>query len=125
MKKVRVTKEFPFVNVGDEFLISEDSMLFNINGVCFETRFLESGMIGKWLEWVEEDKSLEEKFNDEIEKNKSFFMESELWNKVLAKIATDHFKERFNKVLPSGKAIHATTKGLSDLILELEKAMFD
>ena len=111
MKKVRVTKEFPFVNVGDEFLISGDSLLININGLSnglsFETRFLESGMIGKWLEWVEEDKTLEEKFEEtlvgtciEVDNPKNYTAVKMLLHEELdklAQIARTHALEVFNK----------------------------
>ena len=57
-KKVRVLKEMPFAKVGEE-LSFEDYFLMDAktnSDVLFATG---------WLEWVEEEKSLEEKFEGE------------------------------------------------------------
>ncbi len=52
MKKVRVLKEMPFAKVGDVI----DTKLFPCDLYFFLTK-------NKYIEWVEEPKSLEEKFD--------------------------------------------------------------
>lgn len=67
MRKVRVLREMPFAKVGDTAIESRDGS-FYIKGQksvdCY-TRFQVDYLIEDgWLSWVEEEKSLEEKFQD-------------------------------------------------------------
>ena len=95
MKKVRVLKEMPFAKVGEEFETrgcpedQKDGLY--LPGWSFHPSAVESMIRTSWLEWVEEEKSLEEKFKG-------------LWlsktNQAYTKYshtAKDHFLEVFDK----------------------------
>lgn len=97
MKKVRVLKEMPFAEVGKELTISEG-----------QDQWLEPIRINElvkrgWLEWVEEEKILEERFAENCEKLVIYEKNAEvselikcLW-KEHAQIAKKHFLAALTK----------------------------
>lgn len=86
MKKVRVLKELPFASVGFEFEIDDDFCC--MGKFTFSLREIERWVHDDWLEWVEEDKSLEEKLGYHV---------SEHQVKLIAQIAGEHYKAKFDK----------------------------
>ena len=61
MRKVRVEKEMPGLDVGQEFnFVEGSSMLFKIGWVTFESKAIDKLISGGWLSWVEEERSLSE-----------------------------------------------------------------
>ncbi len=102
MKKVRVTRDMPFAKVGEEFETRNDVFLkiSNPTGMThhFGRKEVELLIKDGWLEWVKEEKSLEEKFQRtwyEPDK-KSYQIESNV-ARLLSKIALRDFKEKFDK----------------------------
>ena len=106
MKKVRVLKEIHFAKVGEEFELKEvesykfgvgesDYMNITINPTAFSSAFSRSIKIKDliqdgWLEWVEEEKSLEEKFKMIVgnETSKEAFL-----------VAKEHYQKKFDEAL--------------------------
>ena len=97
MKRVRVLQDMPFAKVGDEIVI------YFYNGV---TESLKQGLcIGEqtfdliieqgWLEWIEEEKSLEDKLIDNYNKNK-YSLNVNRCMKDNAQIAKEHFLSFFD-----------------------------
>jgi len=89
MRKVRVLKATPYFKVGD---ILNDSVFWPYED------FLNNLIKNGWLEWVEEDKSLEEEFSDTAKKSRNFYMNSDLWHSLFAKIAKEHYQKKFDEV---------------------------
>ncbi len=105
MKKVRVIKEMPFAKVGTVIELDEvrsNSIVINtIDGLYY--RFVKDELTylieDKWLEWVKEEKSLEEKFKImlfSVARRESEL--SELDYLHLSSIATTHFLEAFDNI---------------------------
>ena len=86
MKKVRVLREMPFARVGT--ILEIDSFLEDIVGALRAKGY---------VEWLEEDKSLEEKFRDRAcEKDSHYWGMLDL--EKLAQIAKDHYLAVFDKI---------------------------
>ena len=64
MKKLRALKDMPNIEVGTEFLLKGDSLLIKLNGITFVVSDLDKLVDQGWFEWVEEPKTLRDKFND-------------------------------------------------------------
>ena len=121
MKRVRVLKEIPFAKVGEELELQHDGS-FCLQGSCQcsypvfyrdnLTLMIEDG----WLEWVEEEKSLEDKF-----------MEAGVncYNYDPVKIAKDHYLEVFDKVAKPGSPIEISHEGLRQFYESIRKALED
>jgi hypothetical protein len=62
MKKVRVEKEMPFVEVGEVLEVDNSSGIIIRNSKFFPSEVFDLIAQG-WLSWVEDDKSLEEKLS--------------------------------------------------------------
>lgn len=126
MKRVRVLKEMPFAKVGQMFEKSLGTTLFCIGGILYTQQNVD-GLIGKWLEWVEEEKSLEEKLESSPDlsitsgtpqEDGHYHTTHSANYKKLSQLATDHFKEKFDEA--------AENQGHSDMwgVKELRKTMF-
>lgn len=103
IKRVRVLREMPFAKVGEEF--EPNGLLVTIGKIYTWSKFTCSAnalVDGGWIEWVEEEKSLEDKFMD-VELPKDGEMCGNCFGpkatKILFQIATDHFKEKFNEAI--------------------------
>ncbi len=118
MKKVRVLKEMPFAKVGEElqvFCVTSIIRIFHKSkrqGAYIEY-FEEDieNLLGVWLEWVEEEKSLEEEFINNVACRQVAEFEKEKYGDLtlcppgpyridyegLAQIAKDHFKKKFDE----------------------------
>lgn len=85
-RKVRVLKEMPFAKVGKEL---EVICGFGVDVVFInDTAHKVDPLIGEWLEWVEGEKSFEEKLRKE-----GYFRPEEI-----AQIAKEHYLGVFDKV---------------------------
>jgi len=88
MRKVRVEKEMPFAKVGEEFEVKDYHI--RVGGLRpFQSYPIMQLVADGWLSWVEEEKSLEEKF----EKLGSSFSGKNAY----ANIAKSHYLEVFEK----------------------------
>ena len=119
MKKVRVLKDMLPVAEKD--------------GICylhylqdfFTQRYIDLLFNNECIELVEEVKSLEEKFEEELCNHHRLrikgnqFANDYVLKMKLTQIASDHFKERFD-----GAYSNLGVAGLSDCCAELRKAMF-
>ncbi len=119
--KVRVLKEMPFAKVGEKFECANekwnnkpshsDIIQFNSNNTV--TMNIEDMVKDGWLEWIEEDKSLEKKIEIPLIGSQLTL----LVIREIAQIANDHFLEVFDK----------TTRGnwSSSIFNDLRKALED
>ena len=103
MKKVRVIKEMPFAKVGDVFEIYDTAYVSNaikpgkVAGM-YEDLCVDSFIREGWLEYVEEEKSLEEKLNVWFKnKVRQYQSSKSLDGGQVAQIAKEHYLEVFNK----------------------------
>jgi len=96
MKKVRVLKEMPFAKVGEEFELTIHNCIDFGDVALHKDNVIHWEMNG-YLEWVEEDKSLEEKF--EIYYAESTLDHNNSIKSDLAKIAKEHYLGVFDKAL--------------------------
>ena len=92
MKKVRVLKKMPFAEIGEKLSITQRFYYFGVEFLWNE-HAVKQMISNGWLEWVEEDKSLEEKFNDYQKKQWQIRMPLT----DLVNIARTHFLEVFDK----------------------------
>ena len=100
MKKVRVLKEMPFAKVGEELDLNDNTPFWGYitkggSSVCPS---IETLMNDGWLEWVEEEKRLEDKFIDSC----TTFGETTKWE-VLVSVAKQHTLEVVKKALKPHK----------------------
>ena len=72
MKKVRVLRVMPFAKIGDQWYVDAEGMIYERDGNCallyqgvYPDQFIKEG----WLEWVNEEKSLSDKFLNAIYDN--------------------------------------------------------
>jgi len=92
MKKVRVLKEMPFAKVGEELELEEDKP------IC-ESKLSKFGfyvyhlVAHGWCEYIEEPKSLEEKFTDKFKSDQFFVMSNEMRARCFAHVAHEHEKK--------------------------------
>jgi len=114
-KRVRVLKEMPFAKVGFEYQINLTKHIF-IGGMELSTHELEDLIDRNWLEWVEEDKSLAQKYKDigKVYDNTA---------EEMAQIADIHYKEYYQKKFDeAADELHGNI-GM-DGISTIRKAMF-
>lgn len=120
MKKIRVIKDLPFAKVGEEFDLNCDGELYIWSGrhtIIMIEKMIKDG----WLEWVEEPKTLEDKFRD---KYSVWYPESPNNYKMiaLAHIAKEHYLEVFDK-FNTGKIVEVELDAIIKHIGLLRKAL--
>jgi len=93
-KKVRVLREMPYITVGDTWELDDDgSWEINCDRIFSPSEVI--GLIGDYIEWVEELKSLGEKFNTAWANCDGDGLK--LFLKSLPKLARSHYLEIFDK----------------------------
>jgi len=119
MKKVRVEREIPFAKVGEEFELTEDNTLYIKTMKELHYRFFKSEVdklvSDGFLSWIEQPKSLEDKFNDfsgrliESINDSADYVSNRLTAKKLSKIAKEHYLEAFDKAVDQELDSYANT----------------
>ena len=125
MKEVRVLKEMPFAKVGEEFEVNDQYIDFGNGWSCSGGQAIGQNIDAGWLEWVKEERSLEEEF-DEADNNAPARLISS--NRSKAQIATDHERKRymkkFDKAVKPGSVIYYDKPRDFNICDYIRKAMF-
>lgn len=101
MKKIRILRDMPYAKKGEIFNISSFSA-YVLHGILsssiFELNEREFLIQEGWIEYVKEEKTLEEKFN-ELEIRKFGLLPTADTGYKLSKLAKEHFLEVFDNVI--------------------------
>jgi len=102
MKKVRVKREMPFAEVGEEFEVTEFNC-FDFKSVALHIDNVDEWIKDGWLEWVEEPKSFDEKILEVFFLNDHAHETAAHWRGAIRsdvkRVAKDHMLEVFDKAI--------------------------
>lgn len=110
MRRVKVLKEMPFAKVGEEINTLDFCFLIAFGGT--QESLIKDG----WLEYVEEEKTLEEKIKEQVITTTSCSTLNDTSCKSLSQIAKEHYLEVFDK---------ATIRSVSTEAITIRKALED
>ena len=116
-KRIRVTRELPFAQVGEEFEKTEYYCM--LNGWQIPEHDLEKWIKDGWFELVEEEKSIapQKSLGEEFHRV-SFLTNEEMAE--LAKIAKEHYEKKFDEAV--SKSFY--DKNIHEYDNNIRKAMF-
>jgi hypothetical protein len=104
MKKVRVERAMPGMNIGEIFILENNSMLFKIGFVTFESDKMDKLISDGWFSWVEPE-TLKDKFQEVFNNQRGMYPSAEAWEKAIVKIlsgvAKKYYLDVFDKYCQS------------------------
>ena len=117
LKRVRILKEMPWVRVDEDFALDKNGEWFLHPAVVHSSFAIQKMIDWGWLEWVEEDKSLEEKIEAKLLRTgETLEANVHYRSKELAQIAREHTLEVFDKAHREFGNVH---------IFDIRKALED